>query len=155
MRLARTATAAGLGASTASRHSLARVPERGGFSMTANEFRPDKLWMERAFDRAAAHYDDAAVLQREVAGRLLERMDWVRLAPGSILDLGAGTGWLTAKLRERYRKAQIVALDRSHAMLRRAQRRASWSRSQPCVRVIDEAPHFAAESFDLVMSNFL
>lgn len=123
--------------------------------MTANEFRPDKLWMERAFDRAAAHYDDAAVLQREVAGRLLERMDWVRLAPGSILDLGAGTGWLTAKLRERYRKAQIVALDRSHAMLRRAQRRASWWRTQPCVRADAEALPFAAERFDLVMSSFL
>ena len=44
--------------------------------------------VRRAFDRAAASYDAAAVLQREVCQRLLERLQCVKLAPTRILDAG-------------------------------------------------------------------
>ena len=37
-------------------------------------------------------YDAAAVLQREIGDRMLERLDYVRLQPQTILDLGCGTG---------------------------------------------------------------
>ena len=44
------------------------------------------------FGRAAATYDAAAVLQKEVGARMMERLDVVRLAPARVLDLGCGTG---------------------------------------------------------------
>ncbi|MFZ5555165.1 MAG: malonyl-ACP O-methyltransferase BioC [Pseudomonadota bacterium] len=88
----------------------------------------DKRQVRLAFDRAAGSYDRAAVLQREVADRMLERLEYIRLAPGTILDAGCGTGYGGERLRERYPQAAQVALDLAPAMLRRARRRTPWWR---------------------------
>ncbi|MDH5277104.1 MAG: hypothetical protein OEW88_11835, partial [Gammaproteobacteria bacterium] len=48
----------------------------------------DQRQVRRSFARAAASYDTADVLQTEVRDRLLERLQWVRLEPRRILDLG-------------------------------------------------------------------
>ena len=42
---------------------------------------PVKRDVRRSFDRAAATYDDAAILQREVCARLLEHLEPMRIAP--------------------------------------------------------------------------
>ncbi|MGA1562772.1 MAG: malonyl-[acyl-carrier protein] O-methyltransferase BioC, partial [Gammaproteobacteria bacterium] len=60
--------------------------------------------VRRGFERAASGYDAVAVLQREVADRLLQRLDYVKLKPQRILDLGAGTGYALPALRQRYPK---------------------------------------------------
>lgn len=114
---------------------------------------PDKSWVRRSFDRAAADYDAAAVLQREVGARLLERLDLIRLQPRRILDIGAGTGVATRALMKRYPKAQVVALDLAPAMLQLARKRAPLLRRLPCVCGDAEALPFAAGSFDMVFSN--
>ncbi|HET6756122.1 MAG TPA: methyltransferase domain-containing protein, partial [Burkholderiales bacterium] len=75
----------------------------------------------RAFERAAATYDAAAVLQREVALRLFERLDYVKHAPQVILDGGAGTGFATRGLQARYPGSSVIALDIARAMLKRIQ----------------------------------
>jgi malonyl-CoA O-methyltransferase len=80
----------------------------------------------RRFDRAAAGYADAARLEAEVGARMLERLDYVRIAPRRILDAGAGTAREARRLAERYRGARIVALDFSLKMLRQAQRRSGF-----------------------------
>jgi malonyl-CoA O-methyltransferase len=41
----------------------------------------DRFAVRAAFARAAPGYDAHAVLQREVADRLLTRLDYIRLAP--------------------------------------------------------------------------
>ncbi|HMC12992.1 MAG TPA: malonyl-[acyl-carrier protein] O-methyltransferase BioC, partial [Gallionellaceae bacterium] len=46
-----------------------------------NEFLIDKREVRRAFSRAAHNYDAAAVLQREVCGRMLERLGYIKLQP--------------------------------------------------------------------------
>lgn len=86
----------------------------------------DKACARAAFERAAATYDQAAVLQREVAERLLERLDLIRLKPARILDIGCGTGYCTRALARRYAGAEVVGIDIAHAMLRRARRAESW-----------------------------
>ncbi|MCG6969357.1 MAG: malonyl-ACP O-methyltransferase BioC [Gammaproteobacteria bacterium] len=86
----------------------------------------DKHLYRQAFDRAATSYDEAAVLQKEVGKRLLERLDYVRLQPQCILDLGSGTGLCTAALRQRYKKAHIISLDIAPAMLLTAKNKLSW-----------------------------
>jgi malonyl-CoA O-methyltransferase len=80
----------------------------------------DKRRMRRAFDRAADEYDAVAVLQHEVCRRMLGRLDYIKHEPALIVDAGCGTGNALRGLRERYRKAAIVALDIAPAMLRRA-----------------------------------
>ena len=84
---------------------------------------PDKRAVRRSFERAAGTYDDAAVLQREVCDRMFERLDYIKLNPQHIIDLGCGTGYAAAKLLARYAGAQVAGIDISPAMLRRALQR--------------------------------
>lgn len=113
----------------------------------------DRDAVRRAFGRAAARYEDAAVLQREVEDRLLERVDYLERPPARVLDVGAGPGRASAWLRKRFPKAQVVALDLAVPMLERAGRRAGWLR--PFRRVAGDAAAlpFADASMDLVFSN--
>lgn len=73
--------------------------------------------VRRAFDHAATSYDAHAVLQREVCDRLLERLDFMSLQPGRVLDVGTGTGYGLAHLRARYAASELCALDIAPAML--------------------------------------
>jgi malonyl-CoA O-methyltransferase len=131
----------------------------------------DKRRMARAFNRAAVHYDEAAVLQRIVGEQLLERLDLVKLSPAVILDVGAGTGLQTEGLLHRYRKAQIIALDLAPEMLNQARQRVEGRLPQTLERILGGVwrhfqvgfSHFvcgdaeclplANQSVDLIFSN--
>lgn len=113
----------------------------------------DKRRARRAFEQAAPAYDEAAVLQREIASRMLERLDYVRLEPETILDLGAGTGYAFDALQRRYRKARVIALDFALPMLRIARRRGSLLRRPRCLCADAESLPLAGGSVDLVVSN--
>jgi malonyl-CoA O-methyltransferase len=124
--------------------------------MTEDEsFRLDRQQMRRAFDRAADTYDAAAELQYEIGDRLIERMDFIRIRPRRILDLGAGTGRFTAALMQRYRAAEVVALDIAPGMLAHSRRRGGWLRKPQCVCADAERLPFADDSFDFVFSNLM
>ena len=116
---------------------------------------PDKVSTRRSFERAADQYDEAAVLQREVGVRLLERLDLMRLQPQRILDLGSGTGQCIDGLFSRYRKAAVTALDIARPMLQRAGQRGRWLRRPQCVCADAERLPFGNHSFDLVFSNLM
>ncbi len=124
-----------------------------------NEFAIDKKLMRRAFNRAAADYDAAAVLQREVCARMLERLDFIKLQPARILDAGGGTGWGTRQLAQRYPAAQVIALDIAIGMLQIARGHSSWWRklfsgaqqTQVCGDI--EALPLASNSVEMVWSN--
>jgi malonyl-CoA O-methyltransferase len=90
----------------------------------------DKQSIRRSFNRAALSYDNAAVLQRRVADELIQRLAVVRKVPQTVLDAGCGTGYLTARLARRYRRAHVIGLDLSTGMAQRARRRrlSVWSR---------------------------
>lgn len=88
----------------------------------------DKRQVRRAFERAAASYDAVAFLQREVADRMAERLDYMTLQPARVLDAGAGTGYGTRLLVKRYPQSKVVALDLAHAMLQTARGPAPWWR---------------------------
>ena len=51
----------------------------------------DKRQVRNAFEKAAASYDQSAVLQREVSNRMFERLELIKYMPDSILDAGSGT----------------------------------------------------------------
>ncbi len=58
----------------------------------------DKSAVERNFSRAAFHYDDHAIIQREIGQRLFDRLDYMRIEPKCIVDLGSGTGYFSTLL---------------------------------------------------------
>jgi len=113
----------------------------------------DRQQVRRAFDRAAGQYDRFAVLQHEVSKRLLEKLDIVKLQPSWILDAGSGTGSAIPGLFGRYRRAQLVALDLSEAMLRQAARHGGFLRSPHRVCADIEQLPFADDRFDLFFSS--
>ncbi len=124
-----------------------------------NEFEIDKKQMRRAFSRAASSYDATAVLQREVCTRMLERLEYIKLQPARILDVGSGTGWGARQLMAKYPAAQMIALDIAIGMLRNARGQSSWwqklfSNEKSVAICADvEALPIASNSLDMVWSN--
>ncbi|MBF0255258.1 MAG: malonyl-ACP O-methyltransferase BioC [Gammaproteobacteria bacterium] len=113
----------------------------------------DQHQVRRRFNRAASGYDQLAGLQRQMAERLTERLDYIRIQPQGILDLGCGTGWMTGRLRRRYPKARLLALDFAPAMLAQARRQGSWLRPIHCLAADARALPLPAQSLDLLISN--
>src|SRR5690242_1661125 len=83
----------------------------------------DPAAVRRGFERAAATYDAAAALQREIGARMAERLDYVKLPPVAILDAGCGTGEAIGDLGVRYPAARVVAFDIALPMVVAARRR--------------------------------
>jgi malonyl-CoA O-methyltransferase len=71
--------------------------------------------IRRRFDRAGAGYEASARVQREVAIRLAEACP--RHLDGPVLEIGAGSGFLTRLLAPRLTVGPYVALDLSPGML--------------------------------------
>lgn len=113
----------------------------------------DHKAVRRRFEKAAAGYDDHAVLQREVADRLLERLEFVRRPVHDVLDLGCGTGQATGQLLKRYPKARLLALDLALGMLQLSRRRGSWRRRPLALQADMHRLPLAAQRFDLVFSS--
>jgi malonyl-CoA O-methyltransferase len=117
------------------------------------EFPIDKQCARRTFGKAAASYDAAAVLQHETGQRMLERLDYVKLQPQRVLDIGCGTGMATEALLKRYPKAEVLALDFALPMLAHTRKRGRWLRRPRCLcGDLDHLP-VASQSVDLVYSN--
>jgi malonyl-CoA O-methyltransferase len=124
----------------------------------------DPRQVRRNFARAASSYDSVAVLQREVGSRMLERLDYMRIEPQRVLDLGCGTGASLTALHERYPKAQTLGADLSEAMLQagRGQRsRLRWllpflrGNQAPLIAADANALPFARASSGLLWSNLM
>lgn len=130
---------------------MANVPQ------DANAYSVDKKRVSAHFNAAAKSYDSVAVLQREVATRLADRLDLIKLAPSGILDAGSGTGFCTGLLATRYPKARVIALDIAHGMVLAARSKLSWwnrlrGHQQHICGDIESLP-LADASVDLVFSS--
>ena len=130
----------------------------------------DPRIVRRAFGRAVATYDKAAALEHEVAARMAQRLDYIKLAPTSILDAGCGTGEALGELAARYPAARIIGIDAAWPMTRAARERMRGARSMlrrlltPLMPRIDAAaPMFVCAdmhalplrgvAFDMIWSN--
>ena len=76
----------------------------------------DKNALAQQFSAAAESYDVWAKAQAEIAARLMQHIP-AGLAPSLIVDLGCGTGLLSAHLIERYPAASLVGIDLASGMV--------------------------------------
>jgi malonyl-CoA O-methyltransferase len=118
-----------------------------------SDFQLDPTQVRRRFGRAATSYENHDALQREVGDALLERLGFYLETPLRVVDVGAGTGRGTALLKQKYPKAEVIALDLALPMLRAAKRHSSWRK--PFLRVCAEATRLplADHSVDVLYSN--
>ena len=105
-----------------------------------------------AFSAQADVYDAAADLQWLVAERLAEQItERVRKNPQRILEIGCGTGFLSARLAEAFPQAQLVLTDIAPTMLARCKARVGDRHE---FKVLDgERPEGLTGQFDLIASN--
>jgi malonyl-CoA O-methyltransferase len=104
-----------------------------------------------AFSRAASQYEAAASVQREVAQRLAARIERLPLSPEPrVLEIGAGTGFLTRLLLDRIPGGQWLITDISAEMLAKCESAVRDPRVR--FQVVDgERP--LPGPFDLIASN--
>jgi malonyl-CoA O-methyltransferase len=105
----------------------------------------------RHFERAAATYAKASRLEAEIGARMLERLDYIKLAPRRVLD--AGSGPPQRALGKRYPGADVVALDFSTAMLRAGRKRLFERKTPSAVCAELAALPLAPAALELVWSN--
>ncbi len=118
-----------------------------------NPPRLDKRSIKNFFDKAAKSYDNAAILQEEVRNRLIERLQYMRHQPETIVDLGCGTGKGVRGLQAAYPRARVYAVDVARQMLMRAGSNYRLLSKKRLVAADMERLPFAAQSFDLVFSS--
>ncbi|SFR55811.1 malonyl-CoA O-methyltransferase [Thiomicrospira sp. ALE5] len=118
------------------------------------------------FSRAASTYDEAAVIQRQVAKDMAERTLLLKSSKENVLELGCGTGLLTEQLCQHYPDAKITAVDLSAQMLLQSKLRLAtksakwrfWSVPRLPVEWVQADAYslpFADASFDMLVSNFM
>ncbi len=114
--------------------------------------RQKKRAVRQKFSRAAATYDQYAVVQKKLGRHLIEAAE---ISAEQILEIGCGTGNFTALLARRYPRAAITALDFSREMLDTAHLKL---RSFPEIKLTcADGETFLAEGapagYDLIASN--
>lgn len=130
----------------------------------------DSRRLRQIFDRRAATFDNVAFLPREIAQRMRERLDYIKVTPASVLDAGCGAGEDIPALRERFPEAPVFGTDLSRGMLSRALHHdsgdTSWRRFLPATlgkalgargprfaQADFSALPFAAGAFEFIWSN--
>lgn len=102
------------------------------------------------FDRWSGAYDNAGLQRstyRPIHDAVISRLEPIQ--PSSILDLGCGTGQLTARLCERFPNTSVVGVDYSPGMLKEAAIRLRSSMGRLLLADAQHLP-FAETSFDIV-----
>ncbi len=115
----------------------------------------DPFKTRSGFDRAAQTYDDAALIQREIGDRLVERLDYVRLNPQRVLDLGCGTGKISQALLNRYPQAEVIGVDLALSMVKTTQQSAGDSSQLSGICADVQQLPFQDECAELLISNLM
>src|SRR3989338_676646 len=107
----------------------------------------DKI--RRAFSDAALQYDVLTGLHKEIGRELLAKAA-AHEGNGPILDVGAGTGWFTGRLKNHFPDALVVGIDFAAGMVDAAN-----TRENDCAILQADARRmpFKENTFELIASN--
>lgn len=111
-----------------------------------------KSGVVRQFNRGSSTYDGYADVQTAMANQLLCSVGSRAGQCSSVLELGCGTGYLTAGLAEAFPAAHIIAVDLAPQMVKAARRRVC-ARSVEFLVADAEVHDWEPGSFDLIVSN--
>jgi malonyl-CoA O-methyltransferase len=108
-----------------------------------------------SFKKVAKGYEESAWLSQEIAMRMMERLDVIKLNPKNIIDVGASTGFTSRLLEKRYPKANLFVCDLAEAMVKNARERARWWTKQRFICANALKLPFKNQSMDLLFANLL
>ncbi len=111
--------------------------------------------VRRRADAAADSFDRVDFVHALTRKGLLERLRPVAIDASTVIDLGSATGAGCRPLAKRFRGAHVVAVDLSHAMLRKAKEKQGWFGRPSFVQADATALPFSDHSADVVFSNLL
>jgi malonyl-CoA O-methyltransferase len=113
----------------------------------------DKQLLQKRFSSNAKTYDQFANVQKKMADFLLKHLVIKRndSSPLHILEIGCGTGYLTAKLSRHFQNATITAIDLAPGMIEIAKQRTSGMPIQFLCGDIEEMELY--DRYDLIISN--
>lgn len=111
--------------------------------------------VRRRFDRAARHFDEFDFVHQVTRDGLFSRLKPMLVDATTVLDLGCATGAAYKPLLQRFPGANIIGLDLSSGMLRRAARRRAWFSKFALLQADATAIPLADHSIDVVFCNQL
>lgn len=110
----------------------------------------DKKILQGAFNKAAKTYAGSAVLAKAVAEELVDRLQYMKVSPRTILEVGSGAGFVAQALaKTRLAKAYTIHLDFAIDLLRQA------TLNKKTVHVCADTYKlpFKTHSMDVLLSN--
>lgn len=110
--------------------------------------------IKRAFNRAAATYDQHCILQQKTGDALLAHLKPHITAPKVIIDIGCGTGINTEQLSNLYPQSTLYALDFSDKLLQKAAARLS-SKNVQFIEENMDTWQCNYPRFDIIYSNLV
>jgi malonyl-CoA O-methyltransferase len=110
---------------------------------------------QSSFDRAADTFDSADYVLAATRDGLLVRLEPVAIEAAVVIDLGSATGSAGRTLRQRFRRARVIAVDLSRPMLEKARLKKAWLSKSGYVQAEAAALPFADHSVDVIFANLL
>ena len=126
----------------------------------------DQPRVQARFNRIAATYECADFFAQTSSERMLERLDYLKIHPKWILDVGCGTGRDLHLLSAHFNQAKLIGVDFSQNMLIQLSSRPGWRARLQDYLFKSHSPRYAVaakaenlplapESMDLIWSNLL
>lgn len=109
----------------------------------------------RRFERAAANFAEVDFVHAVAREGLLERLAPMLIEPEVIVDLGSGAGAGARQLAARYPDSEVLAVDRSPAMLQQLQQGGDPPANIRALHAEAETLPLQKESVDLVFASLL
>ena len=115
----------------------------------------DKARVRATFNKAALRYENFDFLQKEVANRLLQRLEVKNNNVKMVLELGCGTGRIIPSLQKTFAKSRLVCVDMAETMLMMARKANSSMFKKKKFFICADAENlpFKPGSIDVVYSN--
>ena len=111
--------------------------------------------IRRRFDHAAPRFDGADFVHGVTREGLVDRLRPMTIDAATVIDLGSATGSAIPLLQKRFRRARIIAVDVSAAMLGAVRRGRTLLSRRYAVQADARSLPFADTSVDVIFSNLM